>query len=216
MKQTVRFIGAAIGALLLAAAPAFAGVGEDVARLQQEWARVKYQSPAAEQEKQFELLIKDADKALAQNPGSAEALIWHGIIESSYAGAKGGLGALSHVKNARKTFEHALAVNPEALNGSAYTSLGSLYYQVPGWPVGFGDDKKAQDFLKKGLAVNPDGIDPNYFYGDFLFRNGDLDNAERSLRKALQAPPRAGRKLADEGRRGEVQQLLDKIAAKRK
>lgn len=216
MKQTVKFIGAAIGALLLAAAPAFASVGEDVARLQQEWARVKYQSPAAEKEKQFELLIKDADKTVAQNPDSAEALIWHGIIESSYAGARGGLGALSHAKNARKTFEHALAINPDALSGSAYTSLGSLYYQVPGWPVGFGDDKKAQDLLKKGLAVNPDGIDPNYFYGDFLLRNGELDNAERALRKALQAPPRAGRKLADDGRRGEIQQLLDKIAAKRK
>lgn len=216
MKQIVKFAGAAVGAMLLAAAPAMASVEEDVARLHQEWARVKYQSPAAEQEQQFERLIKEADKALAQNPDSAEALIWHGIIEASYAGARGGLGALSHAKSARKTLEHALAINPDALNGAAYTSLGSLYYQVPGWPVGFGDHKKAQEFLKKGLAANPDGIDQNYFYGDFLFRNGDLDNAERALRKALQAPPRAGRKLADDGRRGEVRQLLDKIAAKRK
>ena len=82
--------------------------------------------------------------------------------------------------------------------------------------IGFGDDKKALVFLKKGLALNPDGIDPNYFYGDFLFRAGDLDNAERVLRKALQAAPRSGRKISDEGRRGEINQLLDKIAAKRK
>ena len=87
---------------------------------------------------------------------------------------------------------------------------------MPGWPIGFGDDAKAQEFLKKGLAANPDGIDPNYFYGDFWYRKGDYDNAERFLRKALQAPARAGRKLADEGRRGEINQLLDKIAQQRK
>jgi tetratricopeptide (TPR) repeat protein len=90
-----------------------------------------------------------------------------------------------------------------------------LYYQVPGWPIGFGDDKKALENLKRGLAINPDGIDPNYFYGDYLFRKGDYDGAERALRKALQAPARPGRKLADEGRRGEIAQLLDQIAAKR-
>ncbi|MFM1869833.1 MAG: hypothetical protein RLY99_577, partial [Pseudomonadota bacterium] len=90
------------------------------------------------------------------------------------------------------------------------------YYQVPGWPIGFGDDKKATEFLRKGLAINPDGIDPNYFYGDFLFRNGDLAGAEKSLRKALQAAPRNGRKVADDGRRKEINQLLEKIAEKRK
>lgn len=206
---------AAFGTLLVAAS-AFAGVPEDVARLQQEWEQIKYAAPAAEQEARFERLSNDAAGIAARNPNSAELLIWQAIIESSYAGAKGGLGALSLAKAARKTLEQALAINPDALAGSAYTSLGSLYYQVPGWPIGFGDDKKAAEMLGKGLAINPDGIDPNYFYGDFLFRKGDLDNAEKYLKKALLAPPRAGRKLADEGRRKEIAQLLDKIAAKRK
>jgi tetratricopeptide (TPR) repeat protein len=204
-----------LGIALLCSANAFAGVDEDVSKLQREWERIKYQTAPAEQQKGFELLTAEAGKVSASYPNRAEPLIWHGIIEASYAGAKGGLGALSLVKNARRNFEQALEINPNALNGSAYTSLGSLYYQVPGWPIGFGDNKKALEFLEKGLALNPDGIDPNYFYGDFLFRTGDLDNAERVLRKALQAPPRAGRKLADEGRRKEIKDLLDKIAEKR-
>ena len=205
-----------LGTLVFAAAPAGAAVEDDVSKLQHDWERVKYQSAPAEQEKEFERLAKDADQAVLRNPGRAEALIWRGIVVASYAGAKGGLGALSAVKSARKDFERALEINPEALAGSAYTSLGSLYYQVPGWPLGFGDDKKAVEFLKKGLAVNPDGIDPNFFYGDFLYRSGDLDNAERVLRKALKAAPRPGRKLADEGRIGEINQLLEKVADKRK
>lgn len=200
----------------IAVAPAFAAVREDVARLQHEWERVKYQTVPADQEKEFERLVKEADKVVAQNPDRAETLIWHGIIEASYAGAKGGLGALTLVKNAKKDFERALEIDPGALAGSAYTSLGSLYYQVPGWPLGFGDDRKAMELLKKGLAVNPDGIDPNYFYGDFLFRAGDLENAERALRKAMAAQARPGRKVADEGRRREIGELLEKIAEKRK
>ena len=195
---------------------AYAGVEEDVLHLQQEWEKVKYQSPNAQHEKGFETLVKEAEKLAAKYPTRAEPMIWYGIIESSYAGAKGGLGALGHVKNAKKNFEKALEINANALDGSAYTSLGSLYYQVPGWPIGFGDDKKAAEYLKKGLSINPDGIDPNFFLGDFLFRSGDLVGAEKSLRKALQAPNRAGRQVADEGRRKEINQLLEKIAEKRK
>ncbi|MGZ8290198.1 MAG: hypothetical protein ACXW2U_10065 [Telluria sp.] len=205
-----------LASVLIPLTAAFAGVPEEVARLQQNWEQVRYQAPKQVQEQQFERLLGDAQRTAAQYPASAEVLIWYAIIESTYAGSKGGLGALSNVKNAKKTLERAIAINPDALAGSAYTSLGSLYYQVPGWPIGFGDDKKALELLQKGLAVNPDGIDPNYFYGDYLFRKGEYAEATRVLRKALQAPARPSRKLADEGRRGEIEQLLDKIAAKRK
>lgn len=216
MKILSKTLAVLLGTAILVAAPAFADVEEDVVKLQHDWERVKYQTASANQEKEFERLVEEADKAVSRNPDRAELLIWHGIIEASHAGAKGGLGALPLVKNAKRDFEHALEINSAALAGSAYTSLGSLYYQVPGWPLGFGDDRKALEFLQRGLAVNPDGIDPNFFYGDFLYKTGDLDNAERALRKALQAPPRNGRKLADEGRRKEINQLLEKIAEKRR
>ena len=209
--QTILFT-----ALLALGNCAWAGMDEDVARARQEWERIKYQTPAKEQEAEFEKLAKSSAKLVAQYPRQAEPVIWHGIIEASHAGAKGGLGALSLAKSARKSFEDALSINPDALDGSAYTSLGSLYYQVPGWPIGFGDDKKALELLKKGLALNPNGIDPNYFYGDFLFRSGDYPGAEQALRKALQAPPREGRKLADDGRRREINDLLDKVREKKR
>jgi tetratricopeptide (TPR) repeat protein len=204
-----------IGALALSS-PVWAGMEEDVAQVRQEWERIKYQVPAKEQGAEFERLVKSSERLMVQYPKRAEPAIWHGIVEASYAGAKGGLGALSLAKSARKSFEHALAIDPGALDGSAYTSLGSLYYQVPGWPLGFGDDKRALELLQKGLALNPSGIDPNYFYGDFLYRSGDYAGAEQALRKALQAPPREGRKLADEGRRKEISDLLDKVREKRR
>ncbi len=216
MNNTAKSYSAALMTILLTTTFAWAGVPQDVAELQHEWARIKYQAPAAEREKEFERLMKQAEQITAQNPNRAEVLIWQGIIESTYAGAKGGLGALSHAKNAKKYLERAIEIDPKALDGSAYTSLGSLCYQVPGWPIGFGDNKKAAEYLKMGLAINPNGIDPNYFYGDFLYKTDDLAGAEQSLRRALQAPARLGRQVADEGRRKEIQQLLEKIADRRK
>jgi tetratricopeptide (TPR) repeat protein len=208
-----KLLVALVAALLVSTAFA---VSPEVARMQQDWAEIKYKTPKNQQEQKYAALLKNAEDYASKAQNDAEVLIWYGIIEASYAGARGGLGALGHVKNAKKSFEHALEIKPAALEGSAFTSLGSLYYQVPSWPIGFGDNKKALEFLKKGLAANPEGIDPNFFYGDFLFRSGDLVGAEQALKKALKAAPRPGRELADEGRRGEIDQLLEKIAEKKK
>jgi len=194
---------------------ALAGVEEDVKALQGEWEQVKYARPAAEQEKGFEALTKSAEAVRAKYPDRAEPQIWYGIIAASYAGARGGLGALSVVKQAKKALEDALAMDPKALQGSAYTSLGSLYYQVPGWPIGFGDDDKARELLDKALALNPEGIDPNYFLGDYLYRKRDFDGARRALERALKAPARPDRPLADEGRRAEIRDLLARLPAAR-
>jgi tetratricopeptide (TPR) repeat protein len=187
---------------------ALAGVEEDVSALQNEWARIKYERPVVEQEKAFADLTKSADAVRGKYAGRAEPQIWYGIIAASYAGTRGGLGALSLAKDAKKALEQALEIDPKALDGSAYTSLGSLYYQVPGWPIGFGNDDKAREMLDKALALNPNGIDPNYFMGDFLYRKGDHAAARQVLNKALQAPARPGRALADEGRRKEIASLL--------
>jgi tetratricopeptide (TPR) repeat protein len=203
----------------LFAGNAFAGMDEDVLQLQKSWEKLKYQTPLAQQEKGFEELLTQSQKITSQYPGHAEPLIWEGIIEGTFAGVRNGISgqiaALSLVKSAKKSFDEAIKLNPNALHGSAYTSLGSLYYQVPPWPIAFGDNDKAKELLLKGLELNPDGIDANYFYGDYLFKRGDLTKAEQVLKKALQAPPREGREGADEGRKKEINELLKKIAEKK-
>ncbi|MFT6915345.1 MAG: tetratricopeptide (TPR) repeat protein [Motiliproteus sp.] len=192
-----------------------AGSGlEATTELQQRWAEIKYRLPEKQQESALEQLTRAANQYLAENPDSPELLIWKGIILSTYAGAKGGLGALSLVKEAKQSFEQALAIDPEALSGSAYTSLGVLYYQVPGWPISFGNDKKARQLLSKALEINPNGIDSNYFYADFLVDQKDYILARQALDKALQAPGRPNRPLADTGRRQEILDLLAKIGDK--
>ncbi|MFA3781275.1 hypothetical protein [Yersinia sp. 1652 StPb PI] len=92
----------------------------------------------------MEKLSTIADKASLANGSRADLLIWSAIVKSSWAGEKGGLGALDLVKDAKVKLELAIKLDANALDGSAYTSLGTLYYQVLGWPIGFGDKKQAE------------------------------------------------------------------------
>lgn len=176
----------------------------DIAHLQTRWAEINYQLPAALRTQAFAELAAEAQTLRKNHPERAPYLVWEGIIRSTYAGAKGGLGALGECKKARTLFEKSIELDPVAMAGAAYTSLGSLYYQVPGWPVGFGDDDKAKALLAKGLELNPDGIDSNYFFGDYLLEEGDYEQALAAFEKALAAPPRPGRESADTGRRAEI------------
>lgn len=193
------------------AAPAF---DEQLLTLQEQWAHINYEVDKNQKEAEFEKLAGQLQQLVAQNPGRPEPLIWRGIVLSTWAGAKGGLGALGLVKDARDLFEQSLKLSPDALQGSAYTSLGSLYYQVPGWPIGFGDDKKARELLEKAIAINPAGIDSNYFYADYWLEQGEYPKAKQYFDKALQAPARPSRPLADAGRRQEIQAKLAQVDKK--
>jgi len=198
-----------LGGALAAADP-----GAEIVRLQERWAEVNYQLQGKTQLTAFETLVQEADQIAAHNPDSAEALIWSGIIKSSFAGAKGGLGAMKLAKASRADLERAMEIDADALQGSAYTSLGTLYFKVPGWPVGFGDEEKAEELLLKALTLNPEGIDPNYFYGDFLFEQKRYAEAEQALLKARSAPSRPNRPLADAGRQEEIKLALLKVQEK--
>lgn len=213
MRNLTRLL-AALLLLGLNSVPAQANdndLASQILAIQHEWAHINYQLPEDKKEAAFSQLEKKAEAIAAANPKSAEPKIWQAIVLSTHAGVHGGLGALSMVKKAKALLEAAEAINPDAMGGSIYTSLGSLYYQVPGWPLGFGDDDKAKELLQKALQLNPNGIDPNYFYGDFLYHDGQKKAALTALNKALQAPSRPDRPVADDGRRKEVQALIDKI-----
>jgi tetratricopeptide (TPR) repeat protein len=177
-------------------------------RIQQNWAHIQYELPESQRTAAFEKLAAETSSFTQERQNVAEAWIWAGIVTSSWAGAQGGLGALSKVKDAKVELEKAMALDPKALQGSAYTSLGALYDRVPGWPIGFGDSQQAEQLLKVALQMNPNGIDPLYFWGDHLYRQKRYAEARTALQKALQAAPRPGRETADAGRRKEVEALL--------
>ncbi len=200
-----------LAALLAVSFSVQADVMSDVADIQKAWAHANYEVSGKAQKTAYEPVVKQALKLEADYPDAAEAHVWSGIVQSSYAGVKGGLGAMKFAKAAKANFEKAIEIDGNVLSGSAYTSLGILYAKVPGWPIGFGSKDKAKAMLEKGLAINPDGIDSNYFYADYLVDQEQHAEAKSYLLKAQQAAARPNRPIADKGRQAEVSALLAKI-----
>ncbi len=181
----------------------------DVQTLQQTWDKINFQTSGNEAKlNALHELEKTAEQVVAANPNQAEPLIWEGIILSTDAGIVKSLSALGKVKQAKVLFEKAIQLNPNAMDGSAQASLGVLYYQVPGWPMAFGDNKKAEQYLKQALAISPNDIDSNYFYGDFLLKNKRPQESITYLTTASKAPSRPNRDIADNGRHQQIEQAL--------
>jgi tetratricopeptide (TPR) repeat protein len=203
----------AAASLFFATFSSIAQAQDTVHDLQKEWAIANYQLEGDAQLDAFEALKEDALRFTTEHPEDADGWVWSGIIKSTYAGAKGGLGALKLAKSARKDLEKAIEIDGTAMNGSAYSTLGTLYFSVPGWPLGFGSDKKAEQMLRKGLELNPDGIDSNYFFAQFMRDQNNQAEARTYYLKARTAAPRPDRPLADQGRQLDIDTALATLDA---
>ena len=117
MKKTLPL--ALLAALALSPLARAGTVEEDVVQLQHDWEVIRYQTPASEREKRFEALAARAHQIVEAQPQRAEPLVWEGIIVSSWAGEKGGLGALGLVKRAKAIYESAIQLDAKVLDGSA-------------------------------------------------------------------------------------------------
>ena len=186
-------------------------------KLQEEWAHIKYEVQGKDAKlAAIKNLETKATAVTAANPNSADAKIWEAIIWATDANITKSISGLPKVEKAKALLEQSLKIDSKAMGGAAHMTLGSLYYQVPGWPIGFGDDKLAEDHLKKALAINPNGMDTNYWYGEFLRDNNRLAEAATYLERANQAPIRSDRKVADTGRKQEIQDSLAKLNSNKK
>lgn len=204
---------AVTAALLAVATPsvASASMTDEVKAVNDGWAHITYEvKGSSTQTKLLDKLAKQAAALVARYPGKAEPLLWQGIVVSEQANRANFFHKLGLAKRARDILAKAYAIDPLAENGGPAMSLAVLYYKVPGSPIGFGDDDKAGKLLREALACDPDGLDTNYFYGDYLLDQGDKAGARSHLLKALKAPHDPTRPAWDVGRRREVRALLAK------
>ncbi len=160
--------------------------------------------------KSFDALIQRAERLVQQHPTRGEPLVWKGLAQAEKSGAE---GSLSLVKQARKTLESAVAITPNAYAADAYSGLGSIYANVPGFPIGFGDKKKAREYFHKALAINAASMRVNVNYAQLLFKQDDYAGALKHATVAINAPPRAGREKADKAARETAESLIVKAKA---
>lgn len=199
-------------ATLLTAGPAAAGITEEVKAVNDGWAHISYEmNGSSHQTVALAQLDRQAAQLVARYPGQAEPLLWEGIVVSEEANRANIFHKLGLAGRARDLLARAYAINPRAAHGGAAMSLAVLYYKVPGSPLGFGDKDRARQLLREALALDPNGLDANYFWGDFLYDQGDNAGARTALQKALRAPHDPTRPVWDAGRRREVQALLARI-----
>jgi tetratricopeptide (TPR) repeat protein len=224
MKMAINHVRTVAVALLLAsgvaslamAAPAAKSQFEtDMLTVAEDWARVKYLSKSDDERKRnMELVGAEADKLAHKYPDRPEALIWDGVVTSERASLTWGISALNLASTARDLLLKAESMDPKALDAGAPTSLGVLFYRVPGFPFGWGDKDRARAYLEEAVKNAPNGRDAHYFYADYLYEQGEYKKAEQVLKKALSLQAHPERPIWNKYFPKVMQGLLDKVQEK--
>ncbi|MEJ2619401.1 MAG: TRAP transporter TatT component family protein [Candidatus Thiodiazotropha sp.] len=167
--------------------------------ISERWAILKFDTVPDQRREPLKTLAEDISHIVSEQPDNPVALVWHAVVLSTLAKESGDMAGLRLAKQAKRLLEQAESIDPGVLDGSIYTVLGSLYYQVPGYPLGFGDDEKAEQHLLKALQVNPENIDANFYYGKFLLQEERYQSAIMAFEKVLALPIRVENRVADTG-----------------
>ena len=166
--------------------------------IETEWAIIYYNTPQIRQEIAYNKLFTKANNLAKEYPQYAEPLIWEAIIKACNADNVNAMNALKNIHEAHDLLQSAIKINPTALSGSAYVTLGALYHLTPEWPIGFGDINTAKTLYKSAIKISPNGLESNHFYAEFLLSQEEIDEAEKYFNIALSAPSRPEQKFADD------------------
>jgi tetratricopeptide (TPR) repeat protein len=198
--------------------PAFASnnkaMDADIHSVELQWEHIKFdETGSPNQFAHIDALANYTASLVQKYPGRPEPMIWEGIVTSEEAGMANTLSAMGYAKKAKAILEQAYQKDPAALDAGAPTSLGVLYYRVPGFPFGFGDNDKARQLLAQAVSLAPNGMDANYFYADFLMGQHEYAAAYKVLKHALSLPPQPKRPLWDKNRRAVIKEMMAKAQA---
>lgn len=165
--------------------------------IESQWANIYYAENGAEQKKHYPALIESTKKLAKIYPESVDPVIWQAILIATNAAFESPFKALDSIETAKKLLEHTIKIKPEALDGAALVTLGTLYYMTPGWPISFGDKEKAGILLKNALKINPKGIESNYFYANYLLTQDNIGAAKIYFERAIKSTIRPSQVFAD-------------------
>lgn len=196
---------------LLLPYPGFANEVDRIAHsIEAEWASIYFSSETRDKENAYTRLLDRTKELAKQLPDSPELMFWQATIIASRAEHQPPIEALDAIHKAQDLLLKTISIKPDTLDGSALITLGSLYYQAPGWPIAFGDDKKAEQYLKKGLQINPRGIESNFYYGQYLLNKDRPEQAIEYFKIALKGPVREEQKFADSSLKEKIKIIISK------
>lgn len=177
--------------------------------IESEWAKIYYQLPEQQQGQAYARLLDKTIKLCEKYPLDTGAMFWQAVVKASYADHQDPISAINAIHEVRNLLNKAIAINPNTMEGSAYVVLGTLYQMAPAWPIAFGDDEEAEKLFQTALKISPNGIDSNYYYGQFLLSNKQLKEAQSYFEKAVAAPVRPEQVFADTQLQEEAKHALN-------
>ena len=183
--------------------------------LQARWSEIFYEKPKTLHSELYKELLVEVKKLEQHYPRSAEPLIVEAIVLCTMSGASIGIDSIGMLEDAKTLLERAIDINPPALEGAAYITLGNLYRRLPGWPILYGNPELARQYFLAALHLYPDAIDSNYFFGDYLLSKGNYAEATTFLEKAVRAQIRPSLMISDKKVRAEAEEALNAAKNKR-
>jgi tetratricopeptide (TPR) repeat protein len=178
-------------------------------KLNDEWEVIFYTLPSNRQAERFKELLPRIREMEAKYPNRAEPLIIEAVTLCTLVAAEWSFSALSDIEKASDLLMKSIELDPKAMEAAAYIALGNLYYRLPGWPISFGDDDKAREYLEAAVRLYPNEVDTNYFLGDYWLGEDEYEKALPYLEKAEKAVVRPQHSLSDKNTKEETHKALE-------
>ena len=116
------------------------------------WTYLKYDAALKNDHRK---IIKDHLKKY-KNTTTKNEKIWYFMTESTLASTVGGLSAVGILSNAKDKIEPIIEQPESKEDYMVCAVLSYIYSKVPGWPIGFGSNKRSKKWLKKALTKSAD------------------------------------------------------------
>lgn len=149
----------------------------------------------------------------AKQPRNCPARWLEAEILMDIADIRHGFDSLADLDQARRLLETCTTDNTAGIAGPAAALLGHLYFMVPIFPISFGDKERAAEYFATALGTAPENLEVNYFYADFLARQGEARTAEKFFRKALAGHIPPGFAALEAGYRKDIAARLATLAS---
>ncbi|MFV0387645.1 MAG: TRAP transporter TatT component family protein [Pyrinomonadaceae bacterium] len=150
------------------------------------------------------------EQGVEADEDSVEANFWLAVNWGSFGQEKGIMKSLSLVTPIKETIEFVIEKDERFFYGGPWRVLGRLYHRAPGFPFSIGDNKKAEECLKRALELGPNFYLNHLFLAELYISEGRRMQAREELEWILNAEPNRNHEREDKGYKVMAAELLEK------
>jgi hypothetical protein len=162
------------------------GLISEIDFLKSQWVVIKQQKPNKLYTNRILNLTKTASQFVLNHPNDPHYLVWEARIYTLAVEKLNKFKGINYAKHARNSLLEATKFSSGIQLGYIYSNLGYLYLIAPKLSLSLKNNSKKYKYLTKGLQLNPEGLESNYYYGLYLLnKKNSIESAQYYLKKAL-------------------------------